>query len=116
VVGRSEAKGEPSARRRLGRNRLPGKGDGVLGLQRDDSGAEFDPLGARAHQRDRGERVEVGRDLRHPHGVEARLLGPCHVVDHPRDLADRVPAFGPDHHSDTHAASRFSDRRRVMAR
>ena len=41
------------------------------------------------HQRDRGQRVEVVGDLRHPRGVQPGGLGPLDVVEQLGDLAGR---------------------------
>ena len=100
-----EAQRQPAARGGLRGQRLPGQRDRVLRLQRDDRGAELDPRRPRPHQGHRGQRVEVRRDLRHPRGVQARALGPRHVVEHPRDLARGVAPLRPDHHTDAHGVS-----------
>ena len=52
-------------------------------------------VGRVAHERDRGQRVEVVRDLRHPDRGEAGLLGRLGVGDEPRDLlAVAAPSRG----------------------
>ena len=64
--------------------------------------AELDPRRRAAHQRDRGQRVEVVRDLRDPDRREARLLGRRGVGDEPRDLLAVAPLLGADHEADPH--------------
>ena len=55
-----------------------------------------------AHQRDRGQRVEVVRDLRHPDRREAGPLGRLGVGDELRDLLAVAALLGADHQADPH--------------
>ena len=75
---------------------------GMLRLQRNHGGAEFDARGVRRHQRHHGQAVEVVGHLRHPRGVHARRFGPLDVGDQLGDLARHVAALGPDHHAESH--------------
>ena len=67
-----------------------------------------------AHEGDRGEGVEVVRDLRDPDRREAGLLGRLGVGHEPRDLLAVAALFGADHQADPHRATP-SDERAVGA-
>ena len=67
-----------------------------------DRGAELDPRRRAAHERDRGQRVEVVRDLRDPDRREAGLLGRLGVGDELRDLVAVAALLGADHQADPH--------------
>ena len=84
---RAEAEDRPAARQRV----EPGRGHRDerrrAAVERQDAGADLDPLGVGgevAHERDGVEAVGLGD----PHDVEARLL----QRDHRLDLSDRVVA------------------------
>src|SRR5947209_15593417 len=77
----------------------------MLRLQRYDGGAEFDPSGTGAHQRDGQQRVEVIGHLRNPRGVHAGAFGPLDIGEHLADFARGIAALGADHYSETHCSS-----------
>ena len=114
VVRRPDAETEPTAAHRLHRQRLLAQRHRMARLQRDDRGAELDPLRLAPHQRDRGHRVEVLRDLRDPRGREAGLVCLAGIVAEPVDLACVVAALRPDHDPNAHAGlpTGSRDRRR----
>ena len=83
VVRRADTEREPALAHRLVRQRLLRHRDRMTGLYRHHRGPELDPRRRGPHQRDRGERVEFVRDLRHPDRREAGPLGRFRVADEP---------------------------------
>ena len=102
VVRHAQPERQPALAHRLGGERLLGQRDRVPRLHRHDRGADLDAGGLRAHQRGRGEGVEVVGDLRDPHRRQAGLLGPAGVGAQAVHLGAVPAPLRTQHHPDPH--------------
>src|SRR5262249_30495438 len=82
----------------------------MTGLDRHDRSPELDPLGRLPHEGDRGEGVEVPRNLRDPNGGEASRLGRYGVGNELGPLVAVPPSLRADHHADPHPKGLLSPR------
>ena len=105
VVRHAEPQRQPTLAHGLDRQRLLRERDRMARLHGHDRGADLDAIGHRAHERRRGERVEVVGDLRDPDRREPGLLGPSGVRLQPLDLRAVPAALRAEHHSDAHRSS-----------
>ena len=105
VVRDAEAEREASLAHRLVRGRFLRHRDRMARLDRQDGGAELDPLRRAPEQRDHREGVEVARDLRHPDRGEPALLCRLGVGDQRRDLGPVPAQLRADHQADPHGGT-----------
>ena len=109
-VRRPDAEHQAAVGGGLGRHRLLRHGQRMPRVGRHHRGAELDPAGDLARERQRGQAVEAPRDVRHPAGREPERLGRAGVgeqlVDRrllAADVADEQP--DPHRRSLSHAAT-----------
>jgi hypothetical protein len=102
VMRRAGAEHEPALTRRLRRQRLLCHRDRMTRLERDDGGADLEPLRVVTDERCRGHGIEVVRVLRDPDRGEPGLLGGLAVGDELRDLLAIATALRADVHADAH--------------
>ena len=74
-VRRPDAEHQAAVGGGLGRHRLLRHGQRVARVGGHHRGAELDPVGDLARERQRGQAVEAPRDVRHPAGREPECLG-----------------------------------------
>ena len=93
LVARADAEGEPPAARLVERRRLLRHERGVAQEDRDDAGAEADPLGVVRVVVEELQRL-ARRDVRHPHALVAERLRQPHALDAFVQRAARRPTIG----------------------